>query len=94
MLFFRRKSLGEKTALQIERLLLAQESAYESRNWHAFIYYGEKVLPLLRRMHVDTDWTEDQLFSFLQSRALCKSLSVPGYREKMEIAQHEARAFY
>ena len=88
------KPKAEKIALKIERLLMVQEAAYESEAWGSFIIAGKKVLPLLNEFQHDGSWSEEQFNTFLEERGLVKSMTVPGYREKMIKAQRAACAFY
>lgn len=88
------RSRKQKLALKLERLLMTQESAYEKGAWSVFVYAGQQVSPLLRRINQETDWTEQELEEFLRKRGLVKSLTVSGYQDKMTEAQMEAGALY
>jgi hypothetical protein len=48
----------------------------------------------MRWLHEEGEWSEEEVYTFLQQRGLVKALSVPGYQEKMVEAQSLAGARY
>lgn len=75
------KSKSEKIALKIERILMSMEAAADKGRWDTAVYCSQQLNQSLRKLNLETDWTERDLTEFLVKRNLVKQVKDPNYKE-------------
>ena len=75
------KSKSEKLALRLERYMMSMEMAADKGRWDAAVYASRQMLPLLREIHLQNEWTDGALEEFLRKRGLVRQLVDEDYSD-------------
>jgi hypothetical protein len=73
------KSKTEKTVLKLERVMMAIEDAYEKGKYDIARAGVHEQTRVLRWLHIDGEWSEEQIGKFLEERGLVRSVSDEEY---------------